>query len=143
MRVVLVSEAGDPATVFDLRLGKIQVREDMGGLVIHVSGETTSTVIRPDRFEGITFVRDEQGDDDFAAMRFVAGYGLRDVILLAVGADYVLDAGALILLTALTDGIAEDTEEEKPEEPEEEPQEEEFLEDWEPGMPFRPPRSED
>jgi len=145
-RVVLVAETGDPAAVFDLRLGKIQVRDDMGGLIIHISGETTSTAIRPDRFEGIILVRDESLDDDFAAMRFVAGYGMRDVVLLAVGADYVLDPGALILLAALTDGVA-DTEEEEPEESQEGSQDQEEQDTEGPvpahGIPWWPPQTED
>jgi hypothetical protein len=144
VNVVLVSEYGDPASQFEMHSGKVEARDDMGGLVIFTSGETP-TVIRPDRFEGINLVQDAQGLDDFAAMRFVGGYGLRDVILIALG-DRPLDVGALIILSALTDSVA-DEEEEIPGPAEEQGAEEaQDTEDsaWEPGrLPYWPPRGED
>jgi len=143
VKVVLVSEYGDPASQFEMHSGKVEARDDMGGLVIFTSGET-STVIRPDRFEGINLAQDAQGLDDFAAMRFVGGYGLRDVILIALG-DRPLDVGSLILLSALTDGVA-DEEEEIPGPAEEQGGEAQDWEDpvWKPGrLPYWPPRGEE
>jgi len=143
VRVVLMTAAGDPAAAFDMRAGKVHVMRDMRTLVVH-STEETSFAIWPDRFEEITFVTDAQ-DDNFAGMRFRGSYGLHDVVLLAVG-DRPLDVGSLILLSALTDGVA-DEEEEIPGPAEEQGAEEaQDTEDsaWEPGrLPYWPPRGED